>query len=70
MKIQARKGVTLEEIGEMLEFVLKHMATKEDLFTVRTQVNAIEQNIREMMRERLEVRVADLEDKVFGRARS
>ncbi len=73
---------TLREIGEMLTYVVKHMATKEDLAEIRrdmatkeqivalhTQVNAIETDIRTMKQAKLEARIADLEDEVFGSAR-
>lgn len=71
---------TLSELGEMLGFVVEHMATKDDvaelrkefksdLFTLQTQVNGIESDIRDMKRARLEIRVGDLEEKVFGEAR-
>jgi hypothetical protein len=74
------KKITLKEIGEMLVHVVKHMATKEDLaelrkelkadiFSVQTQVNSIESQIRSMNHVRLEGRVADLEEKIFGKAR-
>jgi hypothetical protein len=74
------KKITLKEIGEMLAHVVKHMATKEDLvdlrrelkadiFNVQKQVNSIESQIRGMNHVRLEGRVADLEEKVFGKAR-
>ena len=76
------KKTTLDEIGEMLTHVLKHMATKDDLADMRRematkeqiialhgQVNAIETNIRGMQHVRLHARVADLEEKVFGKAR-
>jgi hypothetical protein len=74
------KKITLKEIGDMLVHVVKHMATKEDLaevrrelkadiFNVQTQVNSIESQIRGMNHGRLEMRVADLEEKVFGKSR-
>jgi hypothetical protein len=65
--------VTLDELGEMLGFVVKHMITKEELseglLAVQTQINGVESDIREIRHSRLEVRVADLEEKVFGKAR-
>lgn len=70
--------VTLDEIGEMLGFVvermvtkedLKDFATKDDLFTLQTQLNGIETDIRSMKNSRLELRVSELEEKVFGEAR-
>lgn len=85
---KAKTGVTLDEIGEMLVFVVEHMVTKEeldekldrslgslrtelksDLFKLHTQVNSIESELREMKHSRLELRVADLEEKVFGKTR-
>lgn len=64
---------TLGEIGEMVGFVVERMVTKEDLneglFELHTQVNNIESDIRAMKSVRVEVRVADLEEKVFGKAR-
>ena len=74
---KVERAVTLQvlakSIGEIegtLDFIVEHMATKEDLFALQTQVNSIESDIREMKHARLEVRVADLEEKVFGRSRS
>ena len=74
--------VTLKEIGEMLGFVVERMVTKDDakkfatkddlnegLFTLQTQMNGIESNIREIKHSRLDIRVADLEEKVFGKPR-
>ncbi len=78
------KKITLKEIGEMLAHVVKHMATKDDLkvglnslrtelkadiFSVQTHVTSIESHIRGMNHVRLEGRVADLEEKVFGKTR-
>ncbi len=81
------KKTTLNELGSMLEHVVKHMATKEDLaelrtelkgditnvsgqiITLQTQVNSIESDIRGMKHSKLEFRVADLEEKVFGKVR-
>jgi len=71
------KKTTLEEVGQMLEHVVKHMATKEDLNDVRSvlggqigslqeQVNSIETQLRAG---RHETRIGDLEEKVFGAAR-
>jgi hypothetical protein len=63
----------------MLAHVVKHMATKEDIADMRRdmatkdglialhdQVNAIERQLRQA---RVEARLADLEEKVFGQAR-
>jgi hypothetical protein len=77
------KETSLNEIGEMLAHVVKHMATKDDIAEIRkematkeqvialhTQVNAIETDIRDMKRQKLVTRVADLEEKVFGQVRA
>lgn len=42
------------------------MATKEHIIALRTQVNSIEAQLK---RANVEIRLADLEDKVFGAAR-
>ena len=76
------KKTTLDEIAEMLTHVVKHMATKDDLedirrdmatkeqiITLHSQVNSIEMVLRAASQTKLHSRVADLEEKVFGRAR-
>jgi hypothetical protein len=73
------KKITLQEIGDMLAHVVKHMATKEDLAELRKematkeqlgalhiQVNSIEAQLK---LGRYEQRLGNLEDKVFGAAR-
>jgi len=69
------KKITLDELGDMLAHVVKHMATKEDLeklatkeqlAALHTQVSSIEQQLREG---RYEVRLGNLEEKVFGAPR-
>ena len=76
------KKMTLKELGQMVEHVVKHMASKEDINNIRrdmatkdqlvalhTQVNAIETQLRDMRHTQLQARVADLEENVFGKAR-
>src|SRR5712672_1799670 len=60
------KKTTLNEIGEMLAHVVKHRATKDQIIALHTQV--IETDIRDMKRQKLVTRVADLEEEVFGAA--
>ena len=73
------KKTTLKEIGDMLAHVVKHMATKDDIAEIRKematkqgvaalhkQVNSIE---KQLTHARVETRLADLEEKVFGSAR-
>ena len=75
------KETTLNEVGSMLKHIVKHMATKEDLAelrtelktdiaTLQTQTNSIETEIRGMRHGKLEVRVSDLEEEVFGEIRN
>ena len=77
------KETTLNEIGEMLAHVVKHMATKDDIADIRrymattdqiialhTQVNSIETQLRGMQHVKLQSRVADLEKEVFGKTRA
>lgn len=72
------KKITLNELGEMMTHVVKHMATKEDITDlctelkrdiaiVHAQVNSIERQLRET---KIEIRLADLEEKVFGKVRA
>ena len=74
------KKTTLNELGDMLTHVVKHMATKEDLAELKhdltgkivalhTQVNNIETDIHGMKQVQLETHIADLEEKVFGGTR-
>ena len=75
------KETTLNEIGEMLANVVKHMATKDDIAEVRRelkgdivrvseQVASIETQLRDMKHTKLHARVADLEEDVFGKTRA
>jgi peptidoglycan hydrolase CwlO-like protein len=74
------KKVTLDELGEMMTYVVKHMSTKdyierldgrveridEKVDKLQTQVNSIEQQLRIT---KTEIRLADLEEEVFGKTR-
>jgi hypothetical protein len=74
------KKTTLNELGEMLSHVVKHMetlATKDDLKKIdnkidnlQIKVNGIEGQLRNMNHVKLVDRVCDLEEKVFGAARA
>ena len=48
----------------------KEMATKEQVIALHTQVNSIEGQLRGMKHVKLEGRVADVEEKVFGKIRA
>lgn len=77
------KETTLNEIGEMLAHVVKHMATKDDISDIRekmatkdqiialhTQVTAIETDIKTTKGYKLPSRMADVEEELFGKARA
>jgi CTP-dependent riboflavin kinase len=49
--------------------IKRDMASKGQIITLHTQITAIEGDIRSTKQARLVTRVADLEEKVFGRAR-
>jgi hypothetical protein len=64
-------------IQELSEFVRDHMATRENIRDLKgsiirlsEQVTSIEGELRGMKRAKLEFRVADLEEKVFGKSRA
>lgn len=78
----AKQGKEIHDLTESVAHVVKHMATKEDLAEMRkematkeqllglhTQVTAIETQLRDMRHVKLQSRVADLEEEVFGKAR-
>ena len=72
------------EIQELSEFIRDHMATKEDIRDLKgeikglkgnmvrlsEQVTSIETDIRGVKRAKLEFRVSNLEEKVFGASRA
>jgi hypothetical protein len=76
----ATQGKEIRDLTESVAFVVKHMATKDDIADVRRelkgdivrvseQVASIETQLRDMKHTKLHARVADLEEKVFGKAR-
>ena len=77
----ATQGKEIRDLTESVAHVVKHMATKDDIADVRRelkgnivrvseQVASIETQLRDMKHTKLHARVADLEEKVFGAARS
>jgi prophage DNA circulation protein len=55
-------GAIADDIADIRD----NMATKDQVLTLQTQVNSIEQQLRET---RIEVRLGNLEEKVFGAPR-
>jgi hypothetical protein len=58
-----------EDIGD-IKHEVREKATKHQIVALHGQVNAIETQLRDAKRHKLVTRVADLEEKVFGAARS
>jgi hypothetical protein len=74
-----KQGAEIKDLTESVAHVAKHMATKDEVAEIRNematkgqlialhaQVNSIEQQLRET---RIEVRLGNLEGKVFGAPR-
>jgi hypothetical protein len=62
-----KQSEEIKDLTESATFVVEHMATKEQLASLHTQVNSIEGQLRQTKAER---RLADLEEKVFGASRA
>ena len=65
-QIEKGFGAVASDIAD----IRKDMATKEQIIALHTQVNSIETQLRGMKHVKLQSRVADLEDEVFGRSRA
>ena len=75
--------ITLETLGDYLAKMdarmergfgaiaedISKLATKDQIIALHTQVNSIETQLRGMKHVKLQSRVADLEEKVFGETR-
>ena len=69
-KMLIQHGKEIHDLTDTVAHVVKHMATKDQVIALHTQVNSIESQVRGMKHVKLEGRVADLEDKVFGKVRA
>ena len=66
----AKMDVSMERgFGALAEDISK-LATKDQIIALHTQVNSIETQLGGMQHVKLQSRVANLEEKVFGQARS
>ena len=54
-------------IKDSITSIKRDMATKDQVLALHTQVNSIEHQLRET---KTEIRLGDLEEKVFGKVRS
>ena len=69
-KLAARMDKSFSAVAGDVADIKHDMATKEQVIALHTQVNSIEGQLRGMNHIKLEGRVADLEEKVFGRTRA
>ena len=69
-KMLIQHGKEIHDLTDTMAHVVKHMATKDQIVSLHTQVNSLETQVRGMKHVKLEGRVADLEDKVFGKVRA
>ena len=69
-KMLVQHGKEVHDLADTVAHVVKHMATKDQIVSLHTQVNSLETQVRGMKHVKLEGRVADLEDKVFGKVRA
>ena len=80
----AKEKITLETLAQQLAKMdariergfgavaedISKLATKDQVIALHTQVNSIETQLRGMKHVKLQSRVADLEEKVFGETRA
>jgi hypothetical protein len=80
----AKEKITLETLAQQLAKMdarmergfaavaedISKLATKDQVIALHTQVNSIETQLRGMKHDKLQSRVADLEEKVFGETRA
>lgn len=62
--LEARMDKGFAAVADDIAEVREKVATKDQVFGLQTQVNAIETDIRDMKHPKLHARVADLEEKV------
>ena len=65
-QIEKGFGAVASDIAELKE----RMVTKDQIIALHTQVNSIETQLRDMRHTKHQVRVADLEEKVFSESRA
>ena len=60
----------IADIKTDVDNIKRDMVTKDQVISLHTQVNSIESQLRGMNHTKLQARVADLEEKVFGASRA
>ena len=68
-KIDALTNIVEKGFAAVAEDISK-LATKDQVFSLQTQVNAIETQLRDMKHTKLQSRVADVEEELFGKSRA
>jgi hypothetical protein len=58
---------TFEAIADDITDIKRDMVTKDQVIAIHTQISSIERQLRET---KTEIRLADLEEKVFGKLRA
>jgi hypothetical protein len=61
-----KQGKDIKDLTDSVAHIVKQMAAKSDIGTLQGQVNSIERQLRET---KTEIRLGNLEEKVFGEAR-
>ena len=62
--VQKKKDITLSELGEMMTHVVKHMATKEDLSELKTELKADIERLDTKLTARIDYVASSLGDKI------
>ena len=62
--VQKKKDITLNELGEMMTHVVKHMATKEDLSELKTELKADIERLDMKLTARIDYVASSLGDKI------
>ena len=83
-KSSRKKKMTLNELGSMVEHVINHMATKEDIerleakddqalghaVAMHDQMNNMEAELKTLSKANLPQRISDLEIELFGSSKT
>jgi hypothetical protein len=68
--VENRMEKSFAAVADDITDIKRDMATKEQVIALHTQVNSIETQLRGMKHAKLQARVADLEEEVFGDSRA
>ena len=68
--VEVRMERGFAAVADDIADVKRDTATKHQIVTLHTQANSIETELRAMKHTKLQARVADLEEEVFGKTRA